>query len=247
MTEEERQRTIRSKLARQEIRERPVIPTGFARLDAALGVGGLPRGRITELFGPPGCGKTTLALQIAARVQRSGAAAWIDAEHVFDPAYGASLGVAIERLPVGVPDSAEQGLEMARTLVVSHAVDLVVIDSAAALVPALELETGLGESGGGLQSRVLALGLRRLSAAAAKSAACVVFLNQLRTRMGAGGEDAETSAGGAPLKLYAAVRIVLIQGTNRRICFRVLKNRAAGAFADGELEWTPGSGFAETA
>lgn len=247
MKEEDRQRTIRLKLARQEIQHRATIPTGFPSLDAALGVGGLPRGRIVELFGPPSCGKTTLALQIAARLQRNGAtAAWIDAEHVFDPAYGASLGVAIERLPVIEPDSAEQALEIAHTLAVSGAVDLLVIDSAAALVPRLELEAGLGESGPGLQSRVLASGLRRLSLAVAKTAAAVVFLNQLRTRMGPAGEDTETSAGGAPLKLYAAVRIVLFQGTARRARFRVLKNKAAGAFSEGELEWKPGSGFAET-
>jgi len=248
MKEEDRQRTIRLKLARQEIGRRPVVPTGFPSLDAALGVGGLPRGRLVELSGPPSSGKTTLALQIAARFQQIGAtAAWIDAEHVFDPAYAASLGIAIERLPVVEPDSAEQALEMARTLVVSHAVDLLVIDSAAALVPRLELESRLGESGAGLQSRVLASGLRRLSRAVAQTAAFVVFLNQLRTRMGPAGEDAETTAGGAPLKLYAAVRIVLFQATAGRVRFRVLKNQAAGAFTDGVLEWTPGCGFAETA
>jgi len=247
MKEEDRQRTIRLKLARQEIGRRPVVPTGFPSLDAALGVGGLPRGRMVELSGPPSSGKTTLALQIAARFQQIGAtAAWIDAEHVFDPAYAASLGIAIERLPVVEPDSAEQALEMARTLVVSHAVDLLVIDSAAALVPRLELESRLGESGAGLQSRVLASGLRRLSRAVAQTAACAVFLNQLRTRMGPG-EDAETTAGGPPLKLYATVRIVLYQATAGRVRFRVLKNQAAGALADGVLEWTPGCGFAETA
>jgi len=247
MKEEDRQRTIRLKLARQEIQQRAAIPTGFPSLDAALGVGGLPRGRIVELFGPPSCGKTTLALQIAARLQRNGpTAAWIDAEHVFDPAYGASLGVAIDRMPVVEPDSAEQALEAAHTLAVSAAVDLLVIDSAAALVPRLELESALGESGHGLQSRVLASGLRRLSLAVAKTATSVVFLNQLRTRMGPAGEDAETSAGGAPLKLYAAVRIVLYRGTSGRVRFRVLKNKTAEAFSEGDLEWKPGSGFVET-
>jgi len=247
MKEEDRQRTIRLKLARQEIQQRAAIPTGFPSLDAALGVGGLPRGRIVELFGPPSCGKTTLALQIAARLQRSGAtAAWIDAEHVFDPAYGASLGVAIDRMPVVEPDSAEQAMEIAHTLAISGAVDLLVIDSAAALVPRLELESALGESGHGLQSRVLASGLRRLSLAVARTATSVVFLNQLRTRMGPPGEDAESSAGGPPLKLYAAVRIVLYQGTSRRVRFRVLKNKAAEAFSEGDLEWKPGSGFVET-
>ena len=247
MKEEDRQRTIRLKLARQEIQQRAAIPTGFPSLDHALGVGGLPRGRIVELFGPPSCGKTTLALRIAARLQRDGAtAAWIDAEHVFDPAYAVSLGVDVARLPVVQPDSAEQALEIARTLAVSGALDLIVVDSAAALVPKLELAAGLGESGPGLQSRVLASGLRGLSAAVRKAGTSLVFLNQLRTRRGPAGEDVETSAGGAPLKLYAAVRIVLSREIAGRVRFRIVKNQPAGAFSEGELEWKPGSGLAET-
>lgn len=247
MKEEDRQRTIRLKLARQEVQPRAVIPTGFPPLDAALGVGGLPRGRLIEIFGPASCGKTTLVLQIAARLQQTGAAAgWIDADHTFDPAYGAALGVAVERLPIVQPDSAEQAMEIARTLVLSGALDLLAIDSAAALVPKLELESGLGESGPGLHSRVLAAGLRRMAASAAKTGTCVVFLNQIRTRMGPAGEDAETSAGGPPLKLYAAVRIALSQVAGRRVRFRILKNKPAGAFAEGYLTWNRGPGFAET-
>jgi recombination protein RecA len=247
MKEADRQRAIQLKLARQEIQHRAAISTGFAALDSALGGCGLPRGRIVELFGPPACGKTTLALQIAARVQRdSGTSAWIDAEHGFDPAYSASLGVANEDLPLVQPESAEQALEIARALAVSGAVDLIVIDSAAALVPRLELEAGLGESGPGLQSRVLASGLRALSGAVAKSGALLILLNQLRSRMGAADEEVETSAGGAALKLYSAVRIALNRGTGGRLRFRVVKNKASRAFSEGELEWNARSGFAET-
>lgn len=255
MKEEYRQRTIRLKLASQQIPLRTSIPTGFPSLDRALGVGGLPRGRIIELFGPPSSGKTTLALQIAARLQRNGGtAAWIDAEHNFDPAYAAAFGLGPEGFPVIEPASAEQALEIARTLTLSGALDLLVIDSAAALVPELELETALGESGPGLQSRVLASGLRRISQAAAKTGTVLLFLNQIRTRLGTrigthggpAGEDAETSAGGAPLKLHAAVRIVLNQETSRTVRFRVLKNKAAEAFAEGMLERDAAPGFVET-
>ncbi len=247
MKEEDRQRTIRLKLARQEVEPRAVLPTGFASLDSALGVGGLPRGRLVEIFGPASSGKTTLALQIVARRQKTGATAgWIDADHTFDPAYAASLGVEIERLPIVQPDSAEQAMEIARTLVLSGGLDLVVIDSAAALVPRLELEAGLGESGPGLHSRVLASGLRRMAASAARTGTCAIFLNQVRTRMRPAGEGSETSAGGPPLKLYAAVRIVLSQVARGPVRFRILKNKSARAFTEGQLAWNRGPGFAET-
>lgn len=225
----------------------PAIATGFAPLDSALGGGGLPRGRIVELFGPSSSGKTTLALQVVARLQKKGSTAgWIDAEHTFDPAYAAALGVAIERLPVAQPESAEQALEIARQLALSGAVDLLVIDSAAALVPRLELEAGIGVSGPGLHGRVLASGLRSLSVTMAKTGTSLVFLNQIRSRMQSSGGEAETSAGGAPLKLYAAVRIALGPGAGKRVRFRVLKNKAAAAFGEGELEWNQGLGFMET-
>ena len=224
-----------------------LIPTGFASLDRALG-GGLPRGRIVELFGPSSSGKSTMALQVVARLQRFGStAAWIDAEHTFEPSYAAALGVVIDRLPVAQPDSAEQALEIARQLAQSRAVELLVIDSAAALVPSLELETGLGTSGPGLPGRVLASGLRRLSTALARTDTSLLVLNQIRSRMDPSEGEAETSAGGAPLKLHAALRIVLGLGTGRTVRFRVLKNKAAAAFQEGELEWNQGAGFAETA
>lgn len=249
LNEEDRQRTIRLKLASFRVQPQgAVIPTGFRALDSTLGVGGLPRGRMVEIFGPASCGKTTLAVQISARAQRVGlTAAWIDAEHAFDPAWAASLGLDVERLPLVQPQSAEEALQIARTLVLSGAVDLLVVDSAAALVPGLECASGLGESGPGLQSRVLASGLRRLSTAIARTGTCVVFVNQLRTRMGHPGEESETSAGGPSLKLYAATRIALSRvAGKKRVRFRVLKNKAAAAFTAGELEWEAGAGFTET-
>jgi recombination protein RecA len=246
--EEDRQHAIRLRLSRMDSREAvPGIPTGFAVLDSALGGGGLPRGRIVELYGPSSSGKTTLALQIVARLQKSGSTAgWIDTEHTFDPAYAAALGVLIERLPLAQPDTAEQALEIARQLALSGAVELLIVDSAAALVPQLELETGIGMSGLGLQSRVLASGLRSLSLSLARTGASVVFLNQTRSRVTASGVEGETSAGGAPLKLYAAVRIALGAGASQRVRFRVRKNKAAAAFGEGELTWQEGLGFMET-
>jgi recombination protein RecA len=248
MTEQDRQRAIRLRLCRTQGAPGrladPAIPTGFAALDAALG-GGLPRGRILELFGPPSCGKTTLALQAVAHLQRNGlTAGWIDVDHAFEPGYAGALGVSIERLVVVQPAFAEEALEMARRLAASAAVDLLVVDSAAALVPRLELETAIGESGPGLQARVLASGLRRLATEAARAGAAVLFLNQLRGRLEAGEE--ETTAGGPSLKLYAAARIALRPAPGARVRFRILKNKAAAAFAWGELEWTGARGFAES-
>lgn len=245
MTEEERQRIIRQKLVRLEKLPVPCgalqIPSGLASLDAALG-GGFPRGRIVEIFGAESTGKTTLALQAAAHAIDAGSsAAWIDAEHVFDPTPASRHGIAMERLLLAQPDSAEQALEMARRLLESRALDLLVIDSAAALVPGVELETGLGEGSHGLHSRVLASGLRRVSSMAARSGAVVLALNQSRSR--AEGEG-ETSAGGPPLKLYAAVRIALESARGDEVRFRVLKNKAGKAFAAGKLRWEDGWKFA---
>jgi len=249
--EEDRQRAIRLKLARMQPAEGRLagmaVSTGLAALDRALGSGGLPRGRIVELFGPSSCGKTTLLLQSIAHLQKNGlTAAWIDADHTFDPAYAERLGVAIERLPVAQPDTSEQALEIARQLAGSGAVDLLVVDSAAALVPQLELEAGIGQDVRSLHSRVLASGLRKLAQSVAKTDTSVVFLNQTRSRMETSGGEAETSAGGPPLKLYAAVRIALFPAGGNRICVRVLKNKVADAFAEGELEWREGVGFAES-
>jgi len=216
------------------------LPTGFPSLDRSLQTGGLPRARITEVFGPANCGKTALALQIVAHSQRNRAsAAWIDAEHAFDPAFATALGVHLEDLPVAAPESAEDAMEITRHFVESDAVDLVVVDSAAALVPRLELETGVGILK--LQTRVLGTALRHVVRSAARSDTSILFLNQARTRMDGSGE---TSAGGAPLKLHAAVRIAL----NKRaggVHFRILKNKFGASFASGSLEWRPGAGFVD--
>jgi recombination protein RecA len=245
MTEQERQRAIRLKLGRTPAAPSPTIPSGFAALDAALG-GGFPRGRILELFGPPSCGKTTLALQAAAHLQAHGmAAAWIDADRAFDPAYAAALGVSLERLIVAQPASAEEALEIAARLAASSALDLLVVDSAAALVPRLELETAIGESGQGLQGRVLASGLRRLAGGIARAGMAAVFLNQTRGYGDMSGEE-ETTAGGPSLKLYAAARVALRPQPGARVRFRILKNKAAAAFAEGELAWRDAKGFAES-
>jgi recombination protein RecA len=258
MTEEDRQRAIHLRLARMETgpgrHGSTAVPTGFTALDRALGAGdralgagGLPRSRITELFGPSSSGKTTLLLQTIAHLQSIGlTAAWIDADRTYDPAYAAHLGVVVERLPVAQPEAAEHALEIARQLARSGAVDLLVVDSAATLVPSLELETGIGQIAPGLLSRVLASGLRKLAAAVAQSGAAVVFLNQTRGRPDESGWEAETSAGGPPLKLYSAVRIALFAAGARQIGFRVLKNKVSKGPPEGRLELRRGGGFVES-
>jgi recombination protein RecA len=246
MTEEQRQRAIRLRLARSEQRRLGAMPTGFAALDSALD-GGLPRSAIVEVFGPSSSGKTTLALQIVAHAQNNQAtAAWIDAEHAFDAPYAASLGVEVARMPLALPESAEQALEIACKLAGSAAVDLVVVDSAAALVPRLELESPMGDGGAGLHSRVLASGLRKLAHIVGKSGTVAVFLNQTRSRMQASGGEEETSAGGPPLKLYACVRLALDAQTGGQVGFRVLKNKASAAFREGRLRRARSGEFVES-
>ncbi|MGA2118564.1 MAG: hypothetical protein ABSH56_27885 [Bryobacteraceae bacterium] len=241
-TEDDRRRTIQRKLAAMSLRVLDTLPTGFAVLDQALG-GGLPRGGIVEIFGPPSSGKTTLSVAIAANLeQRGGRAAWIDAEHSFDPALPGRWGISLVRLPVVRPESAEQAFAMALSLVGSGAIDLLVVDSAAALVPSLELETGIGASGPGLQGRVLAAGLRQLARQTAKTSCVVLFLNQIRFRASDRGSE-ETSAGGPALKAHATTRISLEAGRAGTVRFLVLKNKAGGALADGSLSF-PGSGNA---
>lgn len=238
MTERERQRAIRLKLARSESKRVARILTGFESLDAAL-EGGLPRGQITEISGPSGAGKTRFALNLIANLQLNGlAAAWIDAERAFDPAFAVGSGVSLERLPVVRVETAEEALEIARQLAGSGGIDLLALDSAAALTPAMELEIGVGDSGPGLQARVLASGFRRLASAAAKTETAVVVLNQLRS--GAFRDAAETSAGGPALKLYAAVRIALeALKTGSGAHFRILKSRLAAGAREGEIVFAP--------
>jgi recombination protein RecA len=246
VNESYRQRVIREKLARSDARRPEALPTGFNSLDAATG--GMPRGGIVELFGDAGSGKTTLALQIAANVQAAGGSAvWVDAEHCFDAAYAMRLGVAMDRLPVAQPDSAEEALEIMRRLAESAAVDLLVVDSAAALVPQVELEAGIAASGAGLHSRVLASGLRRLAAAIRRSGSVALFLNQTRTSTARGGEDAGKAAGGPPLKLFAATRLAILGDPRRTrsVVLRVLKNKAAGAPSECRLVWRNDAGLAE--
>jgi recombination protein RecA len=246
MKEADRRRAILEQLARTPAAPPEALITGFPGLDAAIG--GLPRGRIVEIFGAPGTGKTTLALQIVAHVQRAGGnAAWVDAERAFDPAYAARLGVALERMPVVQPESAEEALEIVRRLALSGAVDVLAIDSAAALVPQAELAAGVGAAGGGLHARVLASGLRRLDAALRRGGAVAIFLNQARARWEDVGEEAGTAAGGPPLKLFAAVRIALRgAGPGAPVRFRVLKSQAGGAFQEGDLPWNDDAGFSAT-
>jgi recombination protein RecA len=247
--EEERQRAIWLRLARMPTSPGTpdsFFPTGFGALDEVLG-GGFPRGRMVELFGPSGCGKTTLAIQCVAHAQqKSLTAAWIDADHTFDPAYAERLGVDMNRVPFAQPENAEQGMEIARQLAGSGAVDLIVVDSAAALVPRLELEAGIGNLAPGLHGRVLASGLRKLHRTLGKTGACIVFLNQMRNRPEASPGEGETSAGGVPLKLFAAVRIGMTPSAGARMLLRVRKNKVAEGVAESALERRRGVGFVES-
>jgi recombination protein RecA len=235
MTELDRQRAIRDALVRPRAPAQAApVPTGFSSLDASLG-GGLPRGAIVEVFGAAACGKTSFALECVARLQANGmAAAWIDVDRALDAAYAASLGVNVAKMVIAVPDSAEQALEIARSLAASCALDLIVVDSAAALVPVLELQVAIGEGGAGLQARVLASGLRRLALSARRSGTAVLFLNQTRGRAD-NPDEGETSAGGSPLKLHAAARISLRADSGRGMSFRMVKNRPGASFAEGRL------------
>src|SRR3989304_1792964 len=186
----------------------PVISTGSIALDAALGVGGVPRGRVVEIFGPEASGKTTLALNIVAQAQKvGGVAAFIDAEHALDARYAGALGVDMDNLLISQPDTGEQALEIAETLVRSGAVDVIAVDSVAALVPKAEIEGEMGDSHMGLQARLMSQALPKLTAAISKSQTCVVFINQIRMRIGVMFGNPETTTGGNALKFYSTVRL----------------------------------------
>jgi recombination protein RecA len=245
MKEAERQRVILRKLSGMggAPSRGSAIPTGFGAFDEACG-GGLPRGHMVELFGPAGCGKTTLAIQIAAHLERQGLMpAWIDVDHTFDPGWAARLGLDAARMPVAQPESAEQSLEMARRLAASSAVDLLVLDSAAAMLPRLEMSLEIG-SAPGLHSRVMASGLRKLSATLVRSGVCALFLNQMRNKLEASAGKGETSAGGPPLKLFASVRLMMAPAGSGRVALRIVKNSIAQSAATRDLEWRHDAGFA---
>ena len=224
----------------------PAISTGALSLDLALGIGGLPRGRVVEIFGPESSGKTTLTLSVISQAQKTGGtAAFIDAEHAFDSIYAKKIGVNLDELRISQPDTGEQAMEIAETLVRSNAVDLIVIDSVAALTPRAEIEGEMGDSHMGLQARLMSQALRKLTAAISKSKTCVIFINQLREKIGVMFGNPETTPGGRALKFYSSVRIDLRRKEQIKsgevvignlVKARVVKNKVAAPFREAEFE-----------